>query len=144
MDCRKSVCPINYLSGNTAGQLENKRLWTQGNWLGAGGGARKRGQMDYSESMHLDGGFLHSVLDKERGDLGTLVSLQLDYLAHLFVVNNSAIASEFLHNIYKSVNKSKRVSSKVCGPSYRGEHLLTFLKALRSFFWSYSAKKEKQ
>ena len=57
--------------------------------------------------MHLDGGFLHPVLDKERGDLGALVSLQLDHFAHLFVVNDSTIASEFLHDVYKSVNKLK-------------------------------------
>ena len=105
--------------------------------------------MDYSESMHLDGGFLHPVLDKERGDLGALVSLQLDHFAHLFVVNDSTIASEFLHDVYKSVNKFKeqkdnleKDGSMLMGAidveAIGGEQLLTFLKALRSFFWSYS------
>ncbi len=66
-----------------------------------------QGEMDHSESVHLDSGFVHSVLHKERGDLGTLVALQLDYLAHFFVVNDSTIASEFLHNVEKSVNNSR-------------------------------------
>jgi len=46
--------------------------------------------------MHLDGGFLQAILDEEGGDLGTLISLELDDLAHFLIVYKSAVASEFL------------------------------------------------
>jgi len=48
------------------------------------------------ETMHLDGGLLQAILDEEGGDLGTLVSLELDDLAHFLIVDKSAVASEFL------------------------------------------------
>jgi len=46
--------------------------------------------------MYFDGGLVDLVLDEERRDLGTLIALQLDNLAHLLVVDERAIASEFL------------------------------------------------
>jgi len=48
------------------------------------------------ETMHLDGGLFQAILDEEGGDLGTLVSLELDDLAHFLIVDKSAVASEFL------------------------------------------------
>lgn len=48
------------------------------------------------ETMHFDEGFSNAVLYEEVGDLGTLVSLQLDDLAFLGIVDNIAIASKFL------------------------------------------------
>jgi len=48
------------------------------------------------ETMHLDGGFLQAILDEEGGDLGALVSLELDDLAHLLIIDKSTIASKFL------------------------------------------------
>lgn len=49
-----------------------------------------------SEPVHLDGGLLNSIADQEGRDLGALITLELDYLAHLLVFNESAIAGEFL------------------------------------------------
>jgi len=46
--------------------------------------------------VHLDGRLLDTILGEEVGDLGTLVALELDNLAHLLVVNKSAVAGEFL------------------------------------------------
>jgi len=59
--------------------------WTYGIW-GHGG----------LETMHLDGGFLQAILDEEGGDLGALVSLELDDLAHFLIIDKSTIASKFL------------------------------------------------
>ena len=50
-----------------------------------------------SESVHLDRGPRDSLFDKEVGNLGALVSLELDDLTGLFVVDKCAVASEFLH-----------------------------------------------
>lgn len=46
--------------------------------------------------MHLNSALVDPVLDEERRDLDTLVTLQLDDLAHLLVVDERAIASKFL------------------------------------------------
>ena len=51
--------------------------------------------------MHLDGGFIQAVFDEEGGDLGTLVSLELDDLAHFLIVDKSAVASKFLSGLIK-------------------------------------------
>jgi hypothetical protein len=48
------------------------------------------------ESMHLDGRSLNSILGQEGGDLGALISLKLDDLSHLLIVDEGAIAGEFL------------------------------------------------
>jgi hypothetical protein len=53
------------------------------------------------ESMHLDGGFFQTILDEEGGDLGTLVSLELDDLSHFLIVDKSAVASEFLARLFR-------------------------------------------
>jgi hypothetical protein len=53
-------------------------------------------QADRSESMHLDGGFFHSVIDEEGRYLGALVSLKLNNLAHLLVIDEGAVACELL------------------------------------------------
>jgi hypothetical protein len=49
-----------------------------------------------SESVYLDSRFFDAILNKEIGDLASLVSLKLDDLTHLLIVNEGAIASEFL------------------------------------------------
>lgn len=54
------------------------------------------------ETMHLDGGFLQAILDEEGGDLGTLISLELDDLSHFLIVYKSAVASEFLLRFIKN------------------------------------------
>lgn len=46
--------------------------------------------------MNLDSRFLNPIFDEEGGDLGTLISLELDDLTHLLVVNERSIACEFL------------------------------------------------
>jgi len=48
------------------------------------------------ESMYLDSRFFDAILDKKIGNFATLVSLELDDLTHLLVVNEGAIAGEFL------------------------------------------------
>ena len=62
------------------------------------------GLVRYLESMDLDGRLLQAILDEECRDLRALVSLKLDDLAHLFIINESSIAGEFLH---KNINFEK-------------------------------------
>jgi hypothetical protein len=49
--------------------------------------------------VHLDGGLFNSILDQEVGYLAPLVTLELDDLTHLFVVNKGAIAGKFLEQV---------------------------------------------
>lgn len=49
-----------------------------------------------SESVYLDGGLLDPILGQKRRDLDALITLQLDDLAHLLVVDEGAVAGEFL------------------------------------------------
>jgi hypothetical protein len=79
--------------------------------------------------VHLDGGFLQTILDKEGGDLGTLISLELDDLAHFLIVDKSAVASKFLSKLIKLMDR------------YIKPLMPTFLKAFRSFLASYSIAK---
>lgn len=81
------------------------------------------------ETMHLDGGFLQAIVDEEGGDLGTLISLELDDLAHFLIVDKSAVASEFLSRLIKLVDR------------WIKPLILTFLNAFRSFLGSYSIAK---
>ena len=60
--------------------------------------------------MHLDGGFLQTILNEEGGDLGTLISLELDDLAHFLIVDKSAVASEFLSKLIRLIDKQKKSS----------------------------------
>jgi hypothetical protein len=46
--------------------------------------------------VYLDSRFFDAILDKKIGNLATLVSLELDDLTHFLIVNEGAIASEFL------------------------------------------------
>jgi hypothetical protein len=46
--------------------------------------------------VYLDGALVHPIIDQERRDFDTLVTLQLNDLAHLLVVDERAVASEFL------------------------------------------------
>lgn len=48
------------------------------------------------KSVHLDRSFLNSILGQEGGNLGALISLKLDDLSHLLVVDESAVAGKFL------------------------------------------------
>ena len=79
--------------------------------------------------MHLDGGFIQAILDQEIVGLGTLVSLELDDLAHFLIVDKSAVASEFLSRSIKLIDRHMKPL------------MLTFLKAFRSFLGSYSIAK---
>ncbi len=47
--------------------------------------------------MHLDGSSIDSFIGKEGGNLDTLVTLELDDLAHLLVVDECAVAGELLN-----------------------------------------------
>jgi len=49
-----------------------------------------------SETMNLDGVLADTLADEEGGDLRTLVTLELDDLAHLLVVDERAVARELL------------------------------------------------
>ena len=55
--------------------------------------------------MDLDGGFFQAILDEEGGDLGTLVSLKLDDLAHFLIFDKSTIASKFLRRSIRLMDK---------------------------------------
>jgi len=68
--------------------IPSNSLLLQMTWTNGG-----RGSL---ETMHLDGGFLQAILDEEGRDLGTLVSLELNDLAHFLIVDKSAVTSEFL------------------------------------------------
>jgi len=46
--------------------------------------------------VQLDSGPVDSLLRKERGYLNTLVTLELDHLAHLFVFDEGTVASKLL------------------------------------------------
>jgi hypothetical protein len=46
--------------------------------------------------MELDRGLGNTLLREECGYLSPLVTLELDYLAHLLVVDEGAVASELL------------------------------------------------
>ena len=65
------------------------------------------------ESMHLDGGFFQTILDEEGGDLGTLVSLELDDLSHFLIVDKSAVASEFLARLFRAqgIDRKKTIDA---------------------------------
>lgn len=49
-----------------------------------------------SEPVHLDGGPGDTFFSKEGEYLGPLITLELDDLAHLFVLDEGAVAGEFL------------------------------------------------
>lgn len=46
--------------------------------------------------MDLDLGLVNSIFDQEGGDLGSLITLKLNDLTHLLVINQSSVAGEFL------------------------------------------------
>jgi len=48
------------------------------------------------ETVDLDSRLLQAVLNEERSDLGALVALELDDLAHFLVVDERSVAGEFL------------------------------------------------
>lgn len=80
-----------------------------------------------SEPVHLDGRLFNPVFDQEVRNLATLVTLKLDDLTHLLVVNKGAVAGKFL-----AIDQSPRV--------YEWDRLIncTFLNAFKSFLGSYS------
>lgn len=52
-----------------------------------------------SEPVHLDGGPGDTFFSKEGEYLGPLITLELDDLAHLFVLDEGAVAGEFLKRV---------------------------------------------
>lgn len=60
-----------------------------------------------SETVQLDGVLRDSFFCQEVGDLYPLITLQLDDLTHLLVVDEGAIAGEFLDN-FSSQIKTQR------------------------------------
>ena len=57
--------------------------------------------MRRSESVDLDRVLRDSLLDKELRNLQALITLQLDDLAGLLIINESTVASEFLTMVYR-------------------------------------------
>ena len=51
------------------------------------------------ETVDLDSRLLQAVLDEERRDLGALVSLQLNDLTHLLVLNKGTVAGKLLRGV---------------------------------------------
>lgn len=88
---------------------------------------------DKSEPVNLDGGLGNTLLGEKVGNLQTLITLELDDLASLFILNESTVASKFLSRAKKSAMCPDRLAS----PS-----AYTFLKAFKSFLASYSEGKE--
>ena len=60
--------------------------------------------------MELDRGLGNTLLREERGYLCPLVTLKLDDLAHLLVVNEGAVTSELLATRVSSANGVKGLS----------------------------------
>ena len=79
------------------------------------------------EPMQLNSVFRDALFGEEIGNLDPLVTLKLNDLTHLLIVNEIAVASKFLQNLVSQRPKIE-VAKK------------TFLKALRSFLGSYSAR----
>lgn len=84
-----------------------------------------------SETVQFDGVLRDSFFCQEVGDFHPLITLQLDDLTHLLVVDECAIASEFLH---------------ISVIRFRTECMIgfnnTFLKAFKSFLESYSVNEK--
>lgn len=78
--------------------------------------------------MDLDCVLWNAFFDEESRNLQPLVTLELDDLAGLFIINQSSVASKFL--MEKSVEKSYDM--------YHVELSITFLNAFKSFLASYS------
>lgn len=55
------------------------------------------------ETVDLDRSPIHAVLNEERRDLCTLITLELDNLAHLLVVDKSAVAGELLLECFQDL-----------------------------------------
>lgn len=74
-----------------------------------------------SESVHLYGRLLDTIVDEEVGDLGTLITLQLNDLAHLFVFDEGAVASKLLlegfEELLRVVLLGQALQSGQCLPS---------------------------
>ena len=84
---------------------------------------------------------LQAFVDQERGDLQSLVALELDNLASLLIINEGTVAGKFLH--VGEVENERQRHGLSWAPS-RGEatveRRLAFLNAFKSFLRSYSAK----
>lgn len=81
--------------------------------------------------MNLDGILRHAFFDEEVGYLDTLITLELDDLTGLLILNERAVASEFLTRGWCQPPHKHRIQY---GPPR------TFLNAFRSFLASYSAQ----
>ena len=77
--------------------------------------------------MELDRGLGNTLLREERGYLCPLVTLELDDLAHLLVVNEGAVTSELLGTMVRQRMESRD-----------DQDMPTFLNAFKSFFASMS------
>lgn len=79
-----------------------------------------------------------SLLEQHAHDLGALVSLELDDLAHLIVIDKTAVAGEFL------CKRNDRTRAEWVSASDRAERLArwkgqsSLLNAFKSFLGSYS------
>lgn len=59
--------------------------------------------------MQLDGVLRNALLREELDNLKPLITLQLDDLTHLLVVNESAVASKLLYEIISARKVLKRI-----------------------------------
>lgn len=82
--------------------------------------------MPYLEPMQLDSVPGDALFGEEVCNLDPLVTLKLNDLTHLFIINEVAVASELLKQSGEPTSKKNQNSQE------------TFLKALRSFLGSYS------
>jgi hypothetical protein len=81
--------------------------------------------------MQFDSALGDPFLCEEVGYLESLITLELNDLAHLFIVDEGAVAGEFLVPTISLRNN-------------RAENIVTFLNAFRSFLASYSATDSNQ
>lgn len=86
---------------------------------------------DKSETVDLYSALGDALLGEELGNLHTLITLELDDLTSLFILDESAVASKFLRK-----QQSAAVTRSV---TQAGAY--TFLNAFRSFFASYSRRR---
>ena len=89
--------------------------------------------------MDLDGVRGNALFGEECLDLLTLITLKLDYLSSLLIINEGTVAGKFLHGGEVENERQRHGLSWV--PS-RGEatveRRLAFLNAFKSFLASYS------
>lgn len=89
--------------------------------------------------MDLDAGLRDALPDEERRDLEALITLELDDLARLLIINEGPVAGKFLHD-HREVSHTTSAGGRGTGGAARSRARLAFLNAFKSFLRSYSAR----